>query len=44
MVIVRKARHKLAYKYRRFGLTCIEQMSIKSLTIYNDILMLDDDG
>ena len=34
MIIVRKTRHKLAYKNRRLGLTCIEKMSIKSLGYY----------
>ena len=27
-------RHKLAYKNRIIGLTCIEKMSIKSLVLY----------
>ena len=34
MIIVRKTRHKLAYKNRRLGLTCIEKMSIKSISYY----------
>ena len=38
MIIVRKTRHKLAYKSRRLGLTCIEKMSIKSLVLYIDNL------
>jgi len=38
MIIVRKTRHKLAYKNRRLGLTCIEKMSIKSLALYIDNL------
>ena len=38
MIIVRKTRHKLAYKNRRLGLTCIEKMSIKSLALYIDSL------
>ena len=38
MIIVRKTRHKLAYKNRRIGLTCIEKMSIKSLALYIDSL------
>ena len=38
MLIVRKLRHKLAYKSRRLGLTCLEKMSIKSLTYYINTL------
>ena len=34
MIIVRKTRHKLVYKNRCLGLTCIEKMSIKSLSYY----------
>ena len=31
MLIVRRTRHKLSYKKRRFGLTSLEKMTIKSI-------------
>ena len=33
-LIVRKTRHKLSYKNRRFGLTSLEKMTIKSVGEY----------
>ena len=39
MLIVRKARHKHSYKNRRFGLTSIEKMTIKSVSEHLDTLI-----
>ena len=37
-LIVRKARQKLSYKNRRFGLTSLERMTIKSVSEYIETL------
>ena len=39
MLIVRKTRHKHSYKNRRFGLTSIEKMTIKSVSEHLDTLI-----
>ena len=45
-LIVRKARHKLSYKNRRFGLTSLEKMTLKSVGEYierlSNISMLNE--
>ena len=38
MLIARRTRHKLSYKKRRFGLTSLEKMTMKSVAEHIDIL------
>ena len=38
MLIIRRTRHKLSYKKRRFGLTSLEKMTMKSVGEHVDIL------